>query len=73
MSPVEEFIPDPGRDLRPLLRALEPHGGDLTFTSWASVPGMVTVHLHLPENEYRERKCRQLIAQWRAGTLHDPS
>lgn len=69
MSRVEEFVPVPDRDLRPLMRALEPHGADLTFSTWASVPGAVTVYLHLPNDEYREQKCRELIEQWRAGTL----
>lgn len=70
MSRVEEFVPDdPRRDLRPLIRALEPHGADLTFTTWASVPDAVTIYLHLPEDEYREQKCRKLIEQWQTGTL----
>lgn len=69
MTQVEELDPEPGRDLDPLIRALQPHGGDLTFTSWASVPGAVTVYVHLPEDEYRERMCRHLIEQWRTEAL----
>lgn len=69
MSRVEEFVPEPDRDLRPLIHALRPHGADLTITTWAPASGAMTVHLHLPEDEYRERKCRHLIEQWRTGTL----
>lgn len=52
------------RDLAPLLHALEQHGGTLTISSWASVPGSTTVQLHLPEDEYREKKCREVVAEW---------
>ena len=72
MCPVEEFVPEPDRELGPLIRALEPYGGEFTFTSWASVPGAVTVHLYLPEDEYSEKMCRQLIKAWRVGPLPEP-
>ena len=73
MSRVEEFEPDADRDLRPLMRALEPHGAALTLATWAAARGAVSVRVHLPDDEYRERKCRQLIQQWQAGALSNQS
>lgn len=69
MSRVEEFEPDADRDLRPLIRALAPHGADLTLATWAAARGAVNVRVHLPDDEYREQQCRHLIKQWQAGTL----
>ncbi len=35
---VEDFTPEPGRDLGPLIHALRRHGGTLTFAHWVAEP-----------------------------------
>lgn len=64
---IEDFTPEPGRDLVGLIHALEPHGGAFTITSWTPGPDAPTACLYLPEDEYREKKCRQIIDRWRLG------
>lgn len=47
---VKSFDTDAGRDLGPLIHALRPHGGTLTFAEWVTAPSTMTVDLHLPED-----------------------
>jgi hypothetical protein len=64
---VEDFAPEPGRDLGPLIHALRRNGGTLTFVQWVSAPESMTVNLHLPDDEDQAAKCRQAIEDWRRG------
>ncbi len=43
---VEDFDPEPGRDLGPLIHALRRHGGTLTFAYWVAQPQTMAVNLH---------------------------
>jgi hypothetical protein len=62
---VENFDPEPGSDLGPLIHALRRNGGTLTFAQWVSVPNSMTVNLHLPDDERQAAKCRAAIEEWR--------
>jgi hypothetical protein len=64
---TEDFSPEPGRDLGPLIHALRRNGGTLTFAQWVSVPQSMTVNLHLPDDEVQAAKCRLAIDEWRKG------
>lgn len=64
---VEDFSPEPGRDLGPLIHALRRNGGTLTFAQWVSVPNSMVVNLHLPDDETQTEKCRAAIDEWRRG------
>ena len=62
---IEKFEPEPNRGLAPLLHQLEQYGGTLTFEDQeSSVPGSRAPRLHLPEDEYQEKKCREIIKAW---------
>ena len=64
---TEDFSPQPGRDLGPLIHALRRNGGTLTFAQWVTVPQSMTVNLHLPDDEERAKRCRLAIEEWRKG------
>jgi len=64
---VEDFAPEPGRDLGPLIHALRRNGGTLTFVQWVSAPQSITVNLHLPDDEDQAGKCRPAIGQRERG------
>ncbi len=64
----EDFTPEPGRDLGPLIHALRRNGGTLTFAQWVTVPESMTINLHLPDDEGQAQKCRLAIEEWRTGT-----
>jgi len=61
---IEKFEPDPDRGLTPLLHQLEQYGGTLSFDQKSSVPDSQALRLHLPEDEYQEKKCRDIIRGW---------
>ena len=62
---TEDFTPEPGRDLGPLIHALRRNGGTLTFAQWVSVPHSMTVNLHLPDDPDKAEACRRAIDDWR--------
>jgi hypothetical protein len=64
---VGDLVPEPGRDLGPLIHALRRNGGTLTFAQWVSAPNSMTVNLHLPDDEEQAGKCRLAIEHWRNG------
>jgi hypothetical protein len=64
---VEQFAPEPGRDLGPLIHALRRNGGTLTFTEWVSVPDSMIIALQLPDDTEQAAKCRAAIEEWRNG------
>jgi hypothetical protein len=66
--PVEQFAPEPGRDLGPLIHALRRNGGTLTFAEWVAIPHSMIIDLHLPDDEDQAARCRAAIEQWRAGS-----
>lgn len=60
--------PDPDHGFTPLILELEQYGGTLTVRDRRlSVPGSRTVHLHLPDDEYRQQKCREIIKEWHSA------
>lgn len=62
---IEKFESEPDYGLTLLSQNLEQYGGKLTVVDrHSSVPGSRTVHLHLPDDEYREKKCREIIKLW---------
>jgi len=66
---AEDFVHrSPNRDLAPLMKALQTYGATFIVTGWES-DRAVTVGLQMPEDEYRERRCRRLIDAWRTGSL----
>ena len=62
---IETFTFDSARSLAPLIEALGVHGGVVLVGSAASQPGTRTVSVRFPHDEYREKKCRLVIAEWR--------
>jgi hypothetical protein len=64
---IEEVDPDPSLDFRPLIEELERYGGTLTVMGGQSEPGSRTVHLHLPDDEYREKRCREVLREWHSS------
>lgn len=62
---IEKFEPEPDRGLAPLLHQLEQYGGTLTFEDQkSSGPGSRALRLHLPEDEYQEKRCREILKVW---------
>lgn len=62
---IEEVDPDPRRGLAPLIEELERHGGALTVVDDQSgTTGSRAVLLHLPDDEYREKRCREVLKDW---------
>lgn len=64
---VEELLPS-SRPLGPLVRALKEHGCALTFLPGSLVPGAVKARLLYPEDEYLEKRCRRILADWLTST-----
>lgn len=64
---TEDFSPEPGRDLGPLIHALRRNGGTLTFAQWVTVPESMMINLHLPDDEVQAQGCRFAIEEWRNG------
>jgi hypothetical protein len=64
---TERFTCARGRDIGALIDALGRQGGKVTLTeSDPSMDGSI-VHVELPADEYREKRCRDLIDEWRGG------
>lgn len=71
---VEELLRS-GRPLGPLVWALAEHGCALTLLPGPTAAGAVKVQLYYPEDEYLEKQCRRILADWRivdTGTSHPP-
>lgn len=81
-----EFSCGPGRDPGPLVASLERYGAATSLvpateaTGAADAAGDLRLRVHLPRDEYREKRCRDLVAAWcRAalqpaeGTAGEPS
>jgi hypothetical protein len=57
---VERVNCTPDGDVTSLTQALVPLGASVTVTSESSS----AVVVHLPDDEYREKQCRQIVEQW---------
>jgi hypothetical protein len=65
---IDEVTQDPSRGFAPLIEELEHYGGVLTVVDGHSAgPGSRTVHLHLPADEYREKRCREVLREWHSA------
>ena len=62
---IEVVDPDPRRGFAPLIEELERYGGTLTVADDQSgTTGSRTVRLHLPDDEYQEKRCREVLKDW---------
>lgn len=65
---IEETDPDPRRGFAPLIEQLEHYGGTLTVADDQSgTNGPRTVHLHLPDDEYGAKRCREVLKDWHSA------
>lgn len=53
-----------GRHIGLLADQLAQHGGQVAFLEWVDRPGGVQVQVHLPDDEARAAKCREIVADW---------
>jgi hypothetical protein len=53
-------------DLGLLIRALAEHCATVTINS-RPPPGRTTVHVYLPDDDYRDGACRQAIVEWQSA------
>lgn len=67
---LERFVCRPGREPAPLVQALECQGAAVTVVPGDPPSGETTVHVHLPDDEYREKRCREILAEWRGAPVH---
>lgn len=62
---IEKTNPDPDGGLAALIEELERYGGALTVTDEpAATTSSKVVHLVLPDDDYRAKKCREILRQW---------
>lgn len=64
---AEELLPA-SRPLGPLAWALNEHGAALTLLPGPTPTGTVKVRLLYPEDEYLEKRCRRILADWLSTT-----
>lgn len=62
---IEAVNPDPNHSFAVLVEELERYGGTLTVTNERSTTSASkVVHLLLPDDEYRAKKCQEVLRQW---------
>ena len=69
-----EFTCTPGQDPSALVRALNRYGAVATATPAPGMPDAAAIYVLLPSDEYREKICRELVAEWQRTPSHwEPS